>query len=575
MSFTYQDRTFSEILVEEGLIDAGDIARILGERVSTTEPLGDLLVRLKLLTDKDKARCIGKQNGFPYVDLARIEILPEVARTIPHTLAMRLRCVVIERSDSALSVALANPFDIGAIDELHKHTGLDIDPVIATEEDIREAIFRTFGAYDDLGDIVGEAIKGADPNDLRFVDAAPEQETAYSLVKLKEMSEGTPVVRLVNAIITRAIAGRASDIHIEPERNRLRVRFRVDGLLQEAMIMPKDLQNSFISRLKIMASMDIAERRVPQDGRLTLISPQGEFDFRLSTFPSLHGENLVIRILDKQAGRITLDKLGMDKGLFDRMQRLISRPYGMILACGPTGSGKTTTLYSILNSLNSIERNIMTIEDPVEYQVPGIVQGNVNVKAGVTFSTGLRTLVRQDPDVILVGEIRDEVTARIAIEAALTGHLVFSTIHANDAAGAVTRLIDMGLEPFLVASALAGSLAQRLIRVLCDVCQEVYQPNVDIIERLGCGSLLLDSSFQFHRGVGCEVCSRSGYKGRAGVYELMEIDEQIQRLILAHSSSQDIRAAAFTKNNSLRDDAISKLRAGITSADEVLRVTMA
>jgi len=324
-----------------------------------------------------------------------------------------------------------------------------------------------------------------------------------------------------------------------------------------------------------MASMDIAERRVPQDGRLTLISPQGEFDFRLSTFPSLHGENLVIRILDKQAGRITLDKLGMDKGLFDRMQRLISRPYGMILACGPTGSGKTTTLYSILNSLNSIERNIMTIEDPVEYQVPGIVQGNVNVKAGVTFSTGLRTLVRQDPDVILVGEIRDEVTARIAIEAALTGHLVFSTIHANDAAGAVTRLIDMGIEPFLVASALAGSLAQRLIRVLCDVCQEVYQPNVDIVERLGCGSLLLDSSFQFHRGVGCEVCSRSGYKGRAGVYELMEIDEQIQRLILAHSSSQDIRAAAFTKNNSLRDDAISKLRAGITSADEVLRVTMA
>jgi type IV pilus assembly protein PilB len=575
MSFTYQDRTFSEILIEEGLISSAEIAKILGERESTTEPLGDLLVRLRLLTEKDKARCVGKQNGFPFVDLARTELLPEVSRTIPHSLSMRLRCIIIERSDSALSVAMANPFDISAIDELHVYTGLDIDPVIATEEDIRESIFRTFGAYDDLGEIVGEAIKGTDPSDLRFSEVEAEQETAYSLVKLKEISEGTPVVRLVNAIITRAIAGRASDIHIEPERGRLRVRYRVDGLLQEAMIMPKDLQNPFISRLKIMASMDIAERRVPQDGRLTLISPQGEFDFRLSTFPSLYGENVVIRILDKKSGRISLDKLGLEDTLYNRLQRLIARPHGMVLACGPTGSGKTTTLYSILNTLNSIERNIMTIEDPVEYQVPGIIQGNVNVKAGVTFATGLRTLVRQDPDVILVGEIRDEITARIATEAALTGHLVFSTIHANDAAGAVTRLIDMGIEPFLVASALAATLAQRLVRVLCPVCQTVYKPNAEILEGLGCASLLEDPGFTFRRGAGCEACGRSGYKGRAGVYELMEIDDDIQRLILARASSHELRAVAFRTENTLRDDAIIKLRRGITTADEVVRVTLA
>ena len=455
MNITYHDQSFSEILIEEGLITAPEIARILGERESTTEPLGDILVRLGVLTEKDKARCFGKQNRVPFMDLSKAEMSPDVSRLIPHNLAARLCAVPVDRSDTAISVAMANPLDITAIDELHAYTGLEIDCVIATEEDIREAIFRTFGAYDDLGEIVGAAIKGIDPTEIRQAEEADE--AALSLNQLKEMSEGAPVVRLVNAIIIRAIAIRASDIHVEPERSRVRVRFRVDGLLQEAMIMPKDLQHPFASRLKIMSSMDIAERRAPQDGRLTLLTPQGEFDFRISTFPAVYGENIVIRILDKNAGRIGLDRLGMQPEMLDRIKAIINRPHGMFLACGPTGSGKTTTLYASLNTLNSVERNIMTIEDPVEYQVPGIIQGNVNVKAGVTFSTGLRTLVRQDPDVILIGEIRDAETARIAVEAALTGHMVFSTIHANDAAGAVTRLLDMGVEPFLVASALVAN----------------------------------------------------------------------------------------------------------------------
>ena len=575
MNITYHDQSFSEILIEEGLITAPVIARILGERESTTEPLGDILVRLGVLTEKDKARCFGKQNRVPFVDLSKAQMSPDISRLIPHNLAARLCAVPIDRSDTAISVAMANPLDIMAIDELQAHTGLEIDPVIATEEDIREAIFRTFGAYDDLGEIVGAAVKGIDPSELRQAEDTAEAEAALSLNQLKEMSEGAPVVRLVNAIITRAIAIRASDIHVEPERSRVRVRFRVDGLLQEAMIMPKDLQHPFASRLKIMSSMDIAERRAPQDGRLTLLTPQGEFDFRISTFPAVYGENIVIRILDKNAGRISLERLGMQPEMLDRIQAIIHRPHGMFLACGPTGSGKTTTLYASLNTLNSVERNIMTIEDPVEYQVPGLIQGNVNAKAGVTFSTGLRTLVRQDPDVILVGEIRDAETARIAVEAALTGHMVFSTIHANDAAGAVTRLLDMGVEPFLVASALVATLSQRLMRVICPKCSTAYDPDRAMVLSLGCADLLDDPEYQFRRGMGCEACSRTGYKGRAGVYELMEVTEAIQRLILSQASSQEIKDAAFGKGMTLRDDAILKLRQNLTTPEEVVRVTVA
>ena len=573
MNITYHESTFSEILIEEGLITAPEIAQILGQRESATEPLADILVRLGVLTEKDKARCLGKQNRIPFVDLTRAELTPDVSRLIPHSLAARLCAVPIDRSDMAVSVAMANPLDIMAIDELQAYMGLEIDPVIATEEDIREAIFRTFGAYDDLGEIVGAAIKGIDPIELR--QAEDSTEAALSLNQLKEMSAGAPVVRLVNAIITRAIAIRASDIHVEPERSRVRVRFRVDGLLQEAMIMPKELQYPFASRLKIMASMDIAERRAPQDGRLTLLTPQGEFDFRISTFPAVYGENIVIRILDKNAGRISLERLGMRPEMLERIQKIIHRPHGMFLACGPTGSGKTTTLYASLNSLNSVERNIMTIEDPVEYQVPGIIQGNVNAKAGVTFSTGLRTLVRQDPDVILVGEIRDAETARIAVEAALTGHMVFSTIHANDAAGAVTRLLDMGVEPFLVASALVATLSQRLMRVVCTKCAVPYIPETGMVLSLGCEDLLIDPDYQFRRGAGCEACSRTGYKGRAGVYELMEVNETIQRMILAQASSQEIKEVAFKNELSLRDDAIAKLRRNLTTAEEVIRVTVA
>ncbi len=532
MFSTYHDRTFSDILIEEGLITPGELARVLGEREDLTEPLGDLLVRQGILTEKEKARCLGKQMGIPFVDLAQREADPGAARLIPHRLALRLRALPIERSDTAVSVAMANPLDLTAIDEIHAHTGLEIDPVIAAQEDIREAILRAFGVDDDLEELVGEAVRGLDPGEIEVREEAEEPEV--SLRPLTETSEGAPVVRLVNAIITRAIARRASDIHIEPERRRVRVRFRVDGMLQEAALLPRELQESFVSRLKIMAAMDIAERRMPQDGRFTLLTPQGEYDFRLSTFPSLFGENVVIRILDRNAGRITLPNIGMLPDTLARLQEIILRPYGMVLACGPTGSGKTTTMYACLNAINSVERNIMTIEDPVEYQVAGIIQGNVNPKAGITFANGLRTLVRQDPDVILVGEIRDSETAHIAVEAALTGHLVLSTIHANDAAGAIIRLMDMGVAPFLVASALAATLAQRLLRLTCAQCAAPYAPDAALLEALGCADLLYAADFRFQRGAGCDACSKTGYRGRTAAHELLEVTEAVQRLILAY-----------------------------------------
>ncbi len=423
-----------------------------------------------------------------------------------------------------------------------------------------------------MSEIIGEAVKDVEIGDIQVAEDE-EKEAEVSLTELKEMVEGAPVVRLVNALIGRAIAARASDIHIEPEASRVRARFRVDGMLNEAMSIPKDLQHSVVSRIKVMANMDIAERRAPQDGRITLIAQPGEYDFRISTYPAVYGENVVIRILDKNNARIGLNKLGFQDHMLQQFESSINRPHGMILACGPTGSGKTTTLYSALNAINSVERHIITIEDPVEYQLPGIVQANVNKRAGVTFASGLRTIVRQDPDVVMVGEIRDAETAEIAVEAALTGHLVFSTIHSNDSAGTISRLIDMGIEPFLVASSVIAVVSQRLVRIVCPRCKVAYTPQEDALKRLRL-PIEMDGGFTYNKGVGCESCARSGYKGRIGVYELMEISDRIRELIMAKASSAEIRSHARKEGMlTLQEDAVQKVRQGLTTIEEVVRVT--
>jgi len=562
------DKPLSEIFLEEGYLSRAQLNDILAHRDDTTEPLGDLLVRLKVVTEKQKLKCVGLQMGVPFIDISRVEIDDELARMLPHTVAMRLLAVPIEVTEISASVAMVDPLNLGALDELSSILNRDIDPMIATENDVRDAIFRSYGAYDDLGEIVGEAIKGVDTDSIRL-QTIEEEETPVNVVELREVGEGAPVVKLVNALLVRSIAMRASDIHIEPHQRKVRVRVRIDGLLQEVMVVPKDLQLPLASRIKLMAGLDIAERRAPQDGRCTLVAPQGEFDFRVSTYPSVFGETIVIRILDKNAAMIDLNKLGIHTDAMNTLKKSLTEPQGMILVTGPTGSGKTTTLYASVHHLNSISRNIITIEDPVEYQLDGITQGNVNPRAGITFATGLKSMLRQDPDVILVGEIRDGETASIAIEAALTGHLVLSSLHANDASGAITRLADMGIEPFLLGGSITCSVAQRLVRMNCPRCLETYEPDPESVKRIG---LTFDTVFK--RGKGCEHCTKTGYRGRIGIYETLYMNTDIRRLVLAGKHAGDIQAAAIEAGMvTLRQDAAMKVQQGVTTIEEVIRVT--
>lgn len=562
------DKPIGEIFVEEGYLTREDLYQTLSDRQDTTEHLGDLLVRLGLISQQQNLKCQGLQMGVPFIDLSRFEIDPEAGTVIPHAVALRLLAIPIERTEVSATVAMVKPLDLAAIDELSALSGLDIDPMLATEEDVREAIFRTFGAYDDIGEIVGEAVKGVDLHGAQMAFKDEDDATPVNTFELREVVEGAPVVKLANALLIRAISMRSSDIHLEPQARRLRVRFRIDGLLQEVMSIPKDLQNALASRIKIIANLDIAERRMPQDGRCTLVASQGEFDFRVSTYPSSHGENIVIRILNKQAAMISLDKLGMGQDGMDRLIHRVEDPQGLILVNGPTGSGKTTTLYALVHYLNAIHRNIITIEDPVEYQLDGVIQGSVNSKSGITFAGGLRSILRQDPDVILVGEIRDGETAQIAVEAALTGHLVLTSLHSNDSAGALMRLNDMGIEPFLLGASLSCSVAQRLVRVVCPKCAEPYRPDPAGLRRYN-----LPEDHDYLRGRGCEHCSRTGYRGRIAIYELLEVTSPIRRLVLNGAHPQEVRDAAAKEGMaSLREDVIAKVLEGQTTLDEVIRV---
>jgi type IV pilus assembly protein PilB len=406
-------------------------------------------------------------------------------------------------------------------------------------------------------------------------DASDDE--SISIEQLKVLSGEAPVVRLANMILSRGIQEKASDIHVEPSKDALRIRYRIDGILTDGMVLPKKAQASITSRVKIMADMDISEKRSPQDGRISAVIEGKPYDFRVSTLPAVFGEKIVLRVLDKSSISVGLHKLGLLPYTYEMFESMISRTYGIILVTGPTGSGKSTTLYSVLAKLNSGEKNILTIEDPVEYELAGITQSMVNVRAGMTFAAGLRSMLRQDPNIIMVGEMRDQETAMIAIEAALTGHLVLSTLHTNDAPGAVARLLDMGVESFLIASSICGVLAQRLLRMVCPKCKEQYSPPRDAIKRLGMNvDILNKGEVTFYRGRGCEHCKGSGYKGRVGVYELMPITDKVRELILARASSYAIREAAIEAGmRTLKDDAMEKILLGITTLEESLRVIYA
>jgi general secretion pathway protein E len=472
----------------------------------------------------------------------------------------------LELKGDTLLVAMADTANLNILNELALALGYQIKSEAWPEEMILEAIDRFYG---EGAATIGKIVAGMDQEEIY---APGEEAVEPSEDSLRGMAQEAPVVRMVNLLVTRAVDLGASDIHIEPFEDKLRVRYRIDGVLHDAESPPKGLQPAIISRIKIMAKLNVAERRLPQDGRIRTRIPGRDFDIRVSTIPTLYGESVVLRLLDKETMLMGLDQLGFSESVLSGFKDVVSRPYGMILVTGPTGSGKTTTLYAALNTLNSTEKKIITIEDPVEYQLEGVNQIPVKPQIGLTFANGLRSIVRQDPDVILVGEVRDKETAEIAIRAALTGHLVFCTLHTNDAAGAVTRLLDMGIEDYLLASSILAILAQRLVRLVCQNCREPLEGQSEAGQGATGGDI--DQALVSYRGRGCESCHNTGYKGRIGIFEFLMVDDEIRHLILTKTSSSTVKASAQKKGMaSLRDNGLIKVKQGVTSLAEMLRVT--
>jgi len=566
-----ETRTVADIVKEVTRVSSEQLRQALEVQKETREPLAQVLVNMGAITEKDKARILGRQWGIPFVDLGERQIDRDLLKAIPHHLLQRWRAVPIDRNGPRLVVAMVNPLDVYALDQMRLVSGTDIESVIATADDINATLGQSLSAREEIGAALQEMNEelGPDSGDIQLEEKKRDEEVSAD--QLREMLDDAPVVRLTNLVIRQAIRDKASDIHIQPEANRVRVRLRIDGILHDVMTVPKKVQAPLCSRIKVMADMDIAEKRAPQDGRISLRVAGREFDFRVSTNPGVNGEKVVMRVLDKRGVQVGLNQLGIPAAMMEDFEGLVNRSYGIIAVTGPTGSGKSTTLYSVLNSINSPEKNILTIEDPVEYQLPGLTQTAVNERAGVTFATALRTFLRQDPDIILVGEMRDSETALIATEAALTGHLVFSTLHTNDAPSTVARMIEMGVEPFLIASSLIGVLAQRLVRVICPECKESYTPPAEAFRRL---NLSVDSnSVTFCRGRGCERCRHTGYRGRIGIFEMMMITDSMREFVLRKAPTHEIRQHALEVGMiTLQQDAMQKILEGVTTMEEALRV---
>lgn len=560
-----EDRKFGKLLVEREIVSPAQLVEIFKQKKHQDDELASILINKGIAESKDVYTCLAEHLNIPFIELQDYSIDATVVTLVPHELALKHKVMPVFKIENSLTITMTNPGDVQVIDILQRETGFDIEPAVSLEGQIVKAIATHYGASGgNLDSSFDEVIQNIESQ-------KPKKTEKTSSEKLKQLSAETPVVKLVDLFIAQAILDGASDIHIEPEEKSLQVRFRVDGILRENLNPPKHLQAAIISRIKILAEMDIAESRIPQDGRFQVTLSDREIDLRVSTLPTVYGENVVMRILDKAALMLDLDMLDFEPGIFDRFKDMLSSSYGVILVCGPTGSGKTTTLYSALNSINVPEKKIVTIEDPVEYRLQRIRQCQVNVKAGLTFAIGLRSILRQDPDIIMVGEIRDKETAKIAVESALTGHLVLSTIHTNDAPGGITRLTEMGIEPFLTASATVGVMAQRLVRRLCEECKEKYTPSPTVLQSIGYSE---NDKPEFYQPMGCFQCKNSGYKGRLGIYELMLINEEIRELILERSSTAKIkRLACKTGMKTLRQDALRRAQKGQTSLAEVFRVT--
>ena len=563
------------MLVNEGLIDDGQLDQALSEQLATGEKIGSTLTRLGFVTEETLVEFLSKQFKAPAVDLSKDSIDPAAIKYVSAEMARRYEVVPIKKRGRALTLAMVNPSDVYAIEDIKFHTGLEIVPVVAAETSIKKVLDRFYQIDTELEAVMEEGqgelmatMEGEE--DVELVELDDEEE---DISQLRASGKSAPVTKLVNFLITDAVRKGASDIHIEPYERILRVRFRVDGVLHEVLSPPYRLKGAIISRVKIMATLDIAERRIPQDGRIRVKVGAKTVDLRVSVVPTLYGEKVVMRILDKSGLMLDMTDLGFEDDALKTFLKAIELPYGIILVTGPTGSGKSTTLYSALSRLNTPNVHILTVEDPVEYNLTGINQVQANEEIGLTFAFALRAFLRQSPNIIMVGEIRDSETAEIAVRAALTGHLVLSTIHTNDAPSTINRLIDMGIEPFLVAASVTLIQAQRLVRKICSHCKEPVEPDYRLLEEAGIGREEIEGATIYH-GKGCQECGSSGYKGRLAIFEVMPISPKVRQLILQRSSNLTMQNAAKQEGmKTLREDVLLKLKHGVTTVEEVIRQT--
>jgi len=569
-----------EILIREKIISAEQLKQALEYQKTSGGRLGNALVKLGFLSDDEVTAVLSRQYGVPSINLAYFEVDPGVIKLIPMETSMKYQILPLSRVGSSLTVAMVDPTNVFAMDDIKFMTGFNIEPVVASETAIVDAIKKHYGTVEDVErkKEIEEIVSFIDEGQAESVELEAEDESTLNLAALEKAAEEAPVIKLVNYILTDAVKRGASDIHMEPYEKEYRVRYRIDGMLQTMMNPPNKLRDAIISRVKIMAKLDISEKRLPQDGRIMIkFKKDGkmkQLDFRVSVLPTLHGEKVVMRLLDKENLRLDMTKLGFEQESLTKFQKAIFKPYGMVLVTGPTGSGKTNTLYSSIAQLNKPDTNIVTAEDPVEFQLPGINQVQMKEQIGLNFAAALRSFLRQDPNIILVGEIRDFETAEIAIKAALTGHLVLSTLHTNDAPSTISRLMNMGIEPFLVATSVHLIVAQRLTRRVCQDCkvEEDIAPQV-----------LIDAGFtpeevktvKVYKGQGCATCTNRGYKGRVGLYEVLEITDELRELILVGASALEIKRKAIEQGMiSLRRSGLIKVAAGMTTLEEVIRETV-
>lgn len=547
-------KRIGDLLIDAGLITEAQLQEALRIQKTGKEKLGDVFLNMGTITEQQLIEALEFQLGIPHVQLHRYKIDPSLLGLIPERLAQMHRVLPLKKEGNKLMVAMVDPLDYYAIDDLRMSTGFVVEPAIASKDELMRAITRYYGMQGSVEEV------------MQIMQPVLEREVDREIV-----DEDSPVVRMVNQIIHQAVHQRASDIHIDPQADGIRVRYRVDGILRIERSLPKHMQGVISARLKILANLNIAERRLPQDGRFHMDVDLRTIDVRVATLPTAHGEKIVLRVLDVKTSINDIEKIGFEPANLERFQNLLKQTHGILLITGPTGSGKTSTLYAALNRLNTDEVNIMTVEDPVEYQMEGINQVQVNHAAGLTFASGLRAILRQDPNVIMVGEIRDAETAEIAVRAALTGHLVFSTLHTNDAVSSITRLIDMGIEPFLVASSFVGVVGQRLVRRVCTECAEPYVPQAEELYLLEARGL---PSSHLQKGRGCGSCHRTGYRGRVAIQEVMRMDEHLRRLIMDKRPDSEYRAHCIRNGmKTMFDDGLQKVASGITTFGEVFRTT--